>query len=80
MAKRCVKKNVNIEKSLIFIAPTGSGKTEFALLWAEMNRRKLIYTLPLRVALNDLFSRFRNSKDGYFKKEFVDITPFNSIY
>lgn len=68
-----VLKNVNIEKSLIFIAPTGSGKTEFALLWAEMNRRKLIYTLPLRVALNDLFSRFRNSKDGYFKKEFVDI-------
>lgn len=68
-----VLKNVNTDKSLVFIAPTGSGKTEFALLWAEMNKRKLIYTLPLRVALNDLFSRFRNPEDGYFKKEFVDI-------
>ena len=68
-----VLKNVNTEKSLIFIAPTGSGKTEFALLWAEKNKRKLIYTLPLRVALNDLYSRFRNSEDGYFNEEFVDI-------
>ncbi|MDI6723501.1 MAG: CRISPR-associated helicase Cas3' [Methanobacterium sp.] len=68
-----VLENVNTDKSLIFIAPTGSGKTEFALLWAEKNKRKLIYTLPLRVALNDLFSRFRNPEDGYFKEEFVDI-------
>lgn len=68
-----VLKNVNTDKSIIFIAPTGSGKTEFALLWAEMNKRKLIYTLPLRVALNDLFSRFRNNEDGYFEEEYVDI-------
>lgn len=68
-----VLNNINTEKSLILIAPTGSGKTEFALLWAEMNKRKLIYTLPLRVALNDLFSRFRNPENGYFKEEFVDI-------
>lgn len=68
-----VLKNINTDKSLIFIAPTGSGKTEFALLWAEKNKRKLIYTLPLRVALNDLFSRFRNSEDGYFEEEYVDI-------
>lgn len=60
-------------KSLILVAPTGSGKTEFALMWAEKNKRKLIYTLPLRVALNDLFSRFQDQKEGYFKKESVDI-------
>lgn len=68
-----VLENVNTGKSIIFIAPTGSGKTEFALLWAEINKRKLIYTLPLRVALNDLFSRFRNNDDGYFEEEYVDI-------
>lgn len=56
-------------KSIVLIAPTGSGKTEFALLWNAKNTRKMIYTLPLRVALNDLFKRF---KDNYFD-DFVDL-------
>lgn len=56
-------------KFAVLIAPTGSGKTEFALLWNARSKRKLLYTLPLRVALNDLFSRL---KDNYFK-EGVDI-------
>lgn len=47
----------------LLVAPTGSGKTEFALLWANSQQRKLIYTLPLRVALNDLFARFQNYVD-----------------
>jgi CRISPR-associated endonuclease/helicase Cas3 len=68
-----VLKTIDTNKSLILVAPTGSGKTEFALLWAEKNKRKLIYTLPLRVALNDLFSRFSNSNNGYFKSESVDL-------
>ncbi len=57
------------EKSLILIAPTGSGKTEFALLWAREKGKKLLYTLPLRVALNDLYNRF----NGYFDREHVDL-------
>jgi len=60
-------------KPIALVAPTGSGKTEFALLWAEKNKRKLIYTLPLRVALNDLFLRLREADYAYFKKEFVDV-------
>lgn len=48
----------------VLIAPTGSGKTEFAMLWAEKVRRKLIYTLPLRVALNDLYRRFNEIFEG----------------
>ena len=48
-------------KKMLLVAPTGSGKTEFALLWAKSMGRKFIYTLPLRVALNDIYSRF---KDG----------------
>ena len=57
-------------KSVVLIAPTGAGKTEFALLWNAKNARKLIYTLPLRVALNDLFWRFKND---YFDKDTVNI-------
>lgn len=73
--QKAVLKNIEPSKSIVLIAPTGAGKTEFALLWAEKNKRKLIYTLPLRVALNDLFWRFRKGKTekGYFDDNFVDI-------
>lgn len=42
----------------VLIAPTGAGKTEFSILWASKIGRKFIYTLPLRVALNDIYHRF----------------------
>jgi CRISPR-associated endonuclease/helicase Cas3 len=42
-------------KNFILIAPTGLGKTEFAFLWAE--GEKFFYTLPLRVATNQIFER-----------------------
>ena len=67
-------KNSNKIKHLILVAPTGAGKTEFSILWAAKNPRKFLYTLPLRVALNDLFMRFKgNDKKGYFDKENVNI-------
>jgi CRISPR-associated endonuclease/helicase Cas3 len=42
-------------KNIVLIAPTGLGKTEFAFLWAEGS--KFFYTLPLRVATNQIFER-----------------------
>lgn len=46
----------------IAIAPTGSGKTEAALLWAlknviEMNGGKVIYLLPTMVTANNIWNR-----------------------
>lgn len=49
----------NCDKSLVIIAPTGSGKTEAALLW--LNGEKGFYTLPLRVSSNAIYDRIRES-------------------
>jgi len=43
------------DRSLILVAPTGYGKTEFAFLWS--GGKKLFYTLPLRAAVNQMHKR-----------------------
>lgn len=47
----------NKKKNLVVVAPTGSGKTEAALLW--LNGEKGFYTLPLKVSSNAIYNRVR---------------------
>lgn len=47
----------NRDNNVVMIAPTGSGKTEAALLW--MNGEKGFYTLPLKVSSNAIYQRIR---------------------
>lgn len=52
------------------IAPTGSGKTEAALLW--LNGDKGFYTLPLRVSANAIYERIK------YKYEFENTAILHS--
>lgn len=47
----------NTSGDCLIVAPTGSGKTEAALLWAGIKPLKIVYLLPTRVTSNAIFER-----------------------
>lgn len=49
----------NRNNNVVAIAPTGSGKTEAALMW--INGEKGFYTLPLKVSSNAIYRRIKEN-------------------
>jgi len=49
------KQKLNSIDNTILVANTGAGKTYFAYMWAK--NRRLVFTLPLRSAVNALYAR-----------------------
>jgi len=46
------------DKSIVLVASTGMGKTEYAMNW--INGSKAFYLLGIRIAVNEMFKRFTN--------------------
>lgn len=83
-----------LKSNVISIAPTGSGKTEAALIWASQKKdnSKIIYALPTRVTSNAIYQRLTSyfGKDNvavvhssarFFRKEIDgDYTGFAYLY
>lgn len=60
-------------------APTGSGKTEASLLWAENNQdcgRRIYYILPYTASINAMFQRL----SGYFGEDKVGVLHGKASY
>ena len=57
-----LKKSHRKQWKHILIAPTGSGKTEASLLWADYNQneeffKKIFYLLPYTASINAMYNR-----------------------
>lgn len=67
-----------VPQNVIAIAPTGSGKTEAALLWASQKKslERIIYLLPTRVTSNAIHKRLQS----YFDNTDVAIVHSSALF
>lgn len=49
---------IHTDKSIVLIASTGAGKTEYSMNW--INGNKAFYLLGIRTAVNEMFKRFKD--------------------
>lgn len=69
---------MNARGSTILMAPTGSGKTEAALLWAvSQGASRLYYTLPFQASMNAMEKRF-NEDEKNEREEIIREAPFKN--
>lgn len=77
---RSFQRNIaKINSSAFLSAPTGSGKTEASLLWAENNinaDKRVYYVLPFTASINAMYKRLTN----YFGEECVAIIHGKANY
>ncbi len=72
--------DASAEGSLLLIAPTGSGKTEAAMLWAARQQQlrpaaRIFYTLPYQASMNAMVKRL---EDTVFNGEQQQVTVQHS--
>ncbi len=77
---RSFQRNIsNVNTSAFLSAPTGSGKTEGGLLWAEKNigtDKRIYYVLPYTASINAMYKRLVK----YFGEEYVAIIHSKASY